>query len=131
MLLTKSKNKDVRAAAAKALRHWIDRGQKEDAGFYEALVAHKVKPGQAAIVMELLHGIGPQARNRPETYDALIGYLGSDLQALRELAHRNLMYLAPAGGDVDYDAGGSADERARGQAAWRKLIPQGQVPAQK
>jgi len=44
MLLTRARTKDVRAAAAKALRHWIDRGQKEDAGFYEALVAHKVKP---------------------------------------------------------------------------------------
>jgi len=37
--------------------------------------------------MELMRGIEPDARVRPETYDTLIAYLQNDFQlAIRELA---------------------------------------------
>ncbi len=78
--------------------------------------------------MELLHGFGPEARSRPETYDLLINYLQSDRLPIRQLAGATLTELVPEGKSIAYDAAGTAAERAAGQAAWRKLIPQGQVP---
>lgn len=130
-VLNEGKSTAARAAAANALRHFIDRGSKQALSLHEQLMAQKVKAGQAEIVLELMHGIGPEARNRPETYDTLISYLGSDLQAIRELAHRNLIFLAPAGRSITFDAAASADARAKSQAGWRKLIPEGRVPTSK
>lgn len=129
--LEDGKTKEIRAAAANALRYWIDRGSKQDIGLYDALVVNKVKPGQAEIVLELLHGIGPDAKARPETYSTLIAYLGSDLQAIRELAHRNLVFLVPAGREIPFDAAGTAEQRRGAQTAWHKLVPEGKVPSSK
>lgn len=130
-VLEGDKKKEVREAAANALRYWIDRGQKQEAGLFDALVTHKVKPGQAEIVLELLHGIGAEAKARPETYSTLIAYLGSDSQAIRELAHRNLVFLVPAGRDIPFDAAGPAEQRRGAQSAWHKLVPEGKVPSSK
>jgi hypothetical protein len=126
--LNDAKAKEVRAAGAAALRHFIGRGNSQDMKLYETLVADKFKSGQASIVMELLHGLNPEARQRPETYDVLISYLQSDQLAIRQLAGATLAELVPQGSTIMYDAAGSAADRASAQAAWRKLIPQGQVP---
>ena len=40
----------------------------------------------------------------------------------------NLYGLVPQGRDIAFDAAGPADQRAQAQAAWRRLIPEGQVP---
>jgi hypothetical protein len=47
---------------------------------------------------------------------------------IRELAAWRLYQLVPQGKDIAYDAAGSAEERTRGQAVWRKLIPEGKLP---
>jgi hypothetical protein len=126
--LKDNKAKAVRGAGIGALFHYIGRDSAADVGLYEALVADKIKPGQASIIMELLHGMSAEARLRPETYDALITYLQSDHIGVRELAAMNLYALVPAGRKIAFDAAGTVQERARAQAAWRKLIPEGQVP---
>jgi hypothetical protein len=126
--LKTDKAKEVRVAAIDALFHYIGRGSAEDVRLYETLVADKIKAGQAGIIMDLLHGMSAEARQRPETYDALITYLQSDLLAIRELAAMNLYGLVPRGRTIVFDAAAPADQRARAQAAWRKLIPEGQVP---
>jgi hypothetical protein len=122
------RSKEVRAAGVQALMHYAGRGSAEDVKLYEALIAGKLKVGEAAIVMELLHGFGAEARARPEIYDTLITYLQSDQLAVRELAAWNLYRLVPQGKSIAYDAAAPVEERARAQAAWRKLIPEGQVP---
>lgn len=121
-------SKETRRAAITGLTHFIGRGAQEDLKLYQSLTASGLKPGAAAIVMELLHGFGQQARARPETYDALITYLQSDQIAIRELAAWNLYRLVLQGKDISYDAGAEANQRAQAQAAWRKLVPEGQVP---
>ena len=115
-------------AGIDALFHYIGRGSAEDVRLYESLVAENLKPGQAGIIMDLLHGMSAEARLRPETYDALITYLQSDQLAIRELAAMNLYGLVPQGRSIAFDAAAPAEQRARAQAAWRKLIPEGQVP---
>jgi hypothetical protein len=119
----------VREAAVLALRHRIARGQAQDLAVYTSL-QKKLSVGQAEIVMNLLHGFGEQERGRPETYDVLIRYLQHDQPAIRELARWNLYALVPAGKEIAYDAADPTDQRGRAQAAWRKLIPEGQVPRQ-
>jgi hypothetical protein len=119
----------VREAAVLALRHRIARGQAQDLAVYTSL-QKKLSVGQAEIVMNLLHGFGEQERSRPETYDVLIRYLQHDQPAIRELARWNLYALVPAGKEIAYDAADPTDQRGRAQAAWRKLIPEGQVPRQ-
>jgi hypothetical protein len=111
-----------------ALRHWSGRSAMHDVQMYKILLAQKYRPGQAEIVMELLHGFSPAAASRPETFEALIDYLAHDRQAVREMAAGHLYRLAPAGKAIVYDAAGTAEDRARAQTAWRKLIPRGQLP---
>lgn len=121
----------ARAAAIVALRAYGGRGPARDEQIYQGLLKHKYTPGQAEIAMYLLHGIDAEARRRPETYDTLIRYLGNDRLGIRMLASWSLTQLVPQGRDVVYDPAASAEARAKGQAAWRKLIPEGKVPPQK
>jgi len=123
--LKDGKAKEVRGAGVGSLIHYIGRGSAEDVRLYETLVGEKVKAGQAGIIMELLHGLSEEARQQPETYGTLISYLQSDQIAIRELAAVNLYALVPKGRNIAFDAGGSAEQRAQAQAAWRKLIPEG------
>ena len=126
--LQDSKSGDVRRAATLALVHECNRSQAADIGLYKALIEKKFAPGQAEIFMHLLHGFGPQDLQRPETYETLISYLQHKDPGIRELAAWRLYQLVPQGKDIAYDAAASAEDRARGQAAWRKLIPEGKLP---
>jgi hypothetical protein len=126
--LKDGKAKEVRGAGVGSLIHYIGRGNAEDVRLYETLLGDKIKAGQAGIIMELLHGLSEEARQRPETYDTLISYLQSDQIAIRELAAVNLNALVPQGRSIAFDAAATSEQRAQAQAAWRKLIPEGQVP---
>ncbi len=118
---------EVRRAALLALVHECNRNQAADIGLYKALIEKKYPPGQAEIAMELLHGFAAKDVQRPETYEILISYLQHKDIGIRELASWRLYGLVPRK-DIVYDAGGTAEERARAQAAWRKLIPEGKLP---
>jgi len=126
--LNDEKSGDVRKAAVFALVHTSNRSQAADIGLYKALLGKKYTPGQAEIFMHLLHGFAAQDLQRPETYEILISYLQHKDLGIRELAAWRLYGLVPQGKDITYDAAGASEERARGQAAWRKLIPEGKLP---
>src|SRR5262249_55811977 len=126
--LNDEKSGDVRRAAAFALVHECNRTQAADIALYKALLGKKYTPGQAEIFMHLLHGFSAPDLLRPETYENLISYLQDKDMGIRELAAWRLYALVPQGKDIIYDAAGPSEERARGQAAWRKLIPEGKLP---
>lgn len=121
-------NPKVRKAATHALRVYVgeepDRGEK----LRSTLVESKFKPGQAGIFLHLLEGFNADERGQPATYDSLIRYLQHDQMAIRELAAQQLRVLVPAGKDIAFDASADADSRAKAQAEWRKLIPEGGLP---
>jgi len=91
------------------------------------LVDHsRLSAAQAETVLQLLHS--PFAADQPETYEALIAYLGHSQLAVRELARWHLYRLAPAGRDIKYDAAADEAERTKAVEAWKKFIPRGELP---
>lgn len=124
----RDKSPEVRLATTRALQRRISPGTEADLKLYNTLLEAKHPVGQAQIIMELLHGFRGAALTRPETYEALINYLQHQQPAIRELAAWNLYALVPQGKGIAYDAAAPAEDRARAQTAWRKLIPEGQVP---
>jgi hypothetical protein len=126
--MNNSRYADVRDTGILAIRQWIGRGPGQDYKLYQALLEHKFTPGQAEIVMQLLHSFGDRDLARPETYDALISYLMHPKPAIRMLAEWHLHRLVPAGREIKYDPAASEADRKKAQDAWRKLIPEGQLP---
>jgi hypothetical protein len=126
--LGNAKHREGRQAAVIALRHWTALDAKHDSLLYNSLRDNKYGGSEAEIIMQLLHSFGSRDLNRPETYEALIDYLGSTKVAIRELSAWHLVRLVPRGKDIGFDAGGPAQQIAQAQAAWRKLIPPGQLP---
>jgi hypothetical protein len=124
--LGEARHPEMRRAAVVALRHWIGVAPDRDQMVYKALVEEGYSKREAETVMQLLHT--PFDPAQPETYSALLAYLGHDKLAVRELAYWHLVRLAPAGRDIRYDPAGSAEERAKGLAEWKKLIPSGSLP---
>jgi hypothetical protein len=121
---------DVRDAAVVALRDWLGQAAGHPAALYKALTARRYTPAKAETVLHLLHSFSPEDRERPETYDTLIEYLRHGDLRVRQLAYWQLVHMVPQGKRLRpaYNAGGTPQELARGQAAWRRLIPQGQLP---
>jgi len=125
--LADAKHPEARDAAVAALRHWIGGGPGRDARLYRVLVDHsRLSAAQAETVLQLLHS--PFAADQPETYEALIAYLGHSQLAVRELARWHLYRLAPAGRDIKYDAAADEAERTKAVEAWKKFIPRGELP---
>jgi hypothetical protein len=121
------KHADVRDAAVVALRHWLGQAGGHAPKLYQTLL--KTYPaGQAETFLYLLHSFSVVDRGRPETYSTLIDYLDHKELPIRELAGWQLYRLVPRGRDIRYDAAAGREDRARAQAAWRKLIPEGQLP---
>lgn len=120
------KHHSLRDAAVIALRHWIGRPGRDEA-LYKALLKNN-SPAVAETIMTLLHS--PFDLEQPDTYETLIAYLAHGRLPVRQLAYWHLVRLAPAGREIKYDPAGDATERAKGVAAWRKLIPAGSLPPQ-
>lgn len=110
------------------LRHWLGRAPGQDQKFYELLTTRGYSPVQAQIVMQLLFGFTPAELRAPETYEVLIDYLGHEKPGIRNLAAWHLVRLVPDGKTIPYKPDGTAAEAATAQAAWKKLIPSGQLP---
>jgi hypothetical protein len=127
--LSDGKPASVRVAAVLQLRHLAGRPQQERSLFAKLTGSKSFLPGEAEIFMGLLRTFGERDLTQPETYDALINYLGSERVALRELSHWHLVQIVPSGKSINFDAAAGAEQRSKGQAAWRKLIPEGKVPS--
>jgi hypothetical protein len=125
--LEDSRHAAARAAAVIALRHWIGEAAGHDQRLYHVLTdALGYSQKQAEAVMQLLHS--PFDPGQPETYEALIAYLGHKRLAVRELAYWHLQRMVPADEVVPFDAAAPEEERARSIAAWRKLLADGKLP---
>ena len=126
-LLGDSKVPEVRQIAVIGLRHWIGSREGRDMKLYEILQDElSYTRAEAETIMQLLHS--PFDRNQPETYETLVAFLKHRKQSIRELAHWHLVRLAPGGRDIPYDAGADAADRGKAAAAWKKLIPDGELP---
>ncbi len=120
---------DTRAMAILVLRNWLGREAGQSAHLYDYLTkSEKYTPIQARNLLYMLKGIEPEKRRQPETFSLLIPALNHNKLAMRELAHWHLVRLAPAGRSIAYDAGADETRRLAAIAAWRKLIPEGQLP---
>jgi uncharacterized protein (TIGR03000 family) len=94
---------------------------------YEALQSDLgFSKNDAETVLQLLHS--PFDLEQPETYETLIAYLRHRRQAVRELAAWHLYRLAPIGQKIPFNAAASPEEHAKAAAAWKKLIPSGELP---
>lgn len=111
------------------LRHWLGRCPGQDQKLYRFLTAERgYTEAQAKIAMQLLFGFRAAELRRPETYEVLIDYLGHEKPGIRNLAAWHLVRLVPQGKAIPYKPDGTAAEAAKAQAAWKKLIPAGQLP---
>jgi hypothetical protein len=119
---------DVRRAAIVALLHQLGRGADAEMRLRTILAKQGFLANEAELIIHLLHGPHAKELGQPETYTALIKDLQHEKVAVRELTAWTLYHLVPQGKGISYDADGSEEERARAQAAWRRLIPPGQVP---
>jgi hypothetical protein len=127
--LSTTKYPDVWDNGVIALRNWIGRGPGQDLKLYNALIEkRKMKPAQAATVLELLHGFADDDLDEPETYETLIDFLGKDELAIRGLAYWHLKRLVPQGEKIGYDPLAPKDKREAAIAEWKKLIPKGKLP---
>jgi hypothetical protein len=125
--LADEEHADARALAFVALRHWIGINAEHDQELFHALES-RYKPQPAEIIMALLHPYTDRQRQDPGTYEALIAYLRHEKLPIRQLAHLQLLGLAPPGGKIPYDPAGSAEQRERAYQQWKKLIPSGKLP---
>jgi hypothetical protein len=128
-VLRNTKHQDVWDAGILALRNWIGRDAGQDQKLYKGLTDRvKLTPAEAAGVLDLLHTFGNEDLSRPETYQVLINYLGSERVSLRELAHWHLQRLVPGGDKIGYEPLAPKEQRDAAIKEWRKLVPAGQLP---
>jgi hypothetical protein len=130
MAMSETRYPDVWDTGVMALRHWIGRGPGQDQKLYKRLIDEAKYPaGEAEIVLNLLHSFSDIDKARPETYEALIDYLGSDRLAIRALALWHLNRLVPEGKKIGYNPLSPKDAQEKAIKEWRKLVPSGKVPS--
>lgn len=127
--LTLAEQPDARDQAILVLRAWMGRGPEQVEQLFNTLIKEKnLEPVQARNALHLLFGFDAHEQGEPETYHVLITLLQHKALPVRELARWHLYRLAPAGRDIAYDAAASPEARARAQAQWLKLVPNGKLP---
>ena len=83
---------------------------------------------EARIIVQLLFGFSPADAAVPETYEVLIDYLAHEKPGIRNLAAWHLVRLVPQGKSIPFKPDGTAEDAEKCFAAWKKLIPSGQLP---
>jgi hypothetical protein len=76
-----------------------------------------------------LNGLEDTKLRQPATYDLLIGALNHKSIEARTLAHWHLIRLVPGGNKIAYDAAAPETERLQAIAEFRRLVPEGEIPA--
>jgi hypothetical protein len=111
------------------LRHWLGRCRGQDQRMYEVLTTRRGYTAvEAQIIMQLLFGFSPEDAAVSETYEVLIDYLAHEKPAIRNLAVWHLVRLVPQGKTIAFKPDGNADDAEKCRAAWKKLVPAGEVP---
>jgi hypothetical protein len=128
-VLDNRKSADARDMAVVVMRHWLGREPGQSVLLYEYLTKKEnYTPVQAKSLIHLFHGIESEARRKASTYDALLQGLSHSKMTIRVMAHWHLVRLAPDGKTIAYDAAASEQDRDQAIAAWRRLIPEGELP---
>jgi hypothetical protein len=111
------------------LRHWLGRCPGQDQRLYEMLSNRGgYTTNEAQIVLQLLFGFSPEDAAVPETYEVLLDYLVHEKPGIRNLAAWHLVRLAPQGKSIPFKPDGTMEEAEKTCAAWKKLIPSGELP---
>lgn len=126
-VLDQPKYQDLRLTAMEALRNWTAGARDNDYKLFAAL-KEKYKGKEAEIIMDLMHKFSDAELRRPGLYELLIDYLVNTNLVIRELAYWHLCTIVPQGRNIPYSAAADAPTRERAEAAWRALIPPGQLP---
>jgi hypothetical protein len=128
--LRDAKHPDVWEHGVRALRQWIGRAPGQDQLLYQGFIQRaKFDRVDAETVVQLLHSFGEDELKRPEVYQMLIDYLDHEKLAVRGLAYWHLSRLVPQGKAFGYNPSDPKAKREAAIAKWRKLIPEGTVPA--
>jgi hypothetical protein len=122
------KNADVRKMAVLVARHWVGRAPGQEGRWHDLLVKEGYTPGQAKNMLYLLNGIETDKLRQPATFDVLIHGLNHAKTPMRELAHWHLIRLVAGGKDIAYDAAAPEAQRLQSIEAWRRLVPEGELP---
>ena len=97
---------------------------------YEHLVKNEgYTATQAKNLLYLFNGLEEEKLRQPPTYELLILGLNSPRMPTRELAHWHLVRLVAGGNEIAYDAAAPEAMRLQAIAAWRRLVPEGELPA--
>jgi hypothetical protein len=127
------KRDDVRREALTGLRSWLSRGLEQSTRLYDRktmtglLKDRDYSNIESQIILELLQGYSPEEERVKSTYEDLIQLLRHSKPLIRDLAIRQLLYLAP-GQNIDYNPLAPAEARDRGIEAWKKLLDTGKLP---
>ncbi len=128
--LRESRDPELTNAGIQIVRHWLGRKEGQDFKLFKWLRSNSgLTPPQAMIVMELTHSFGDQAVQSPTTYELLIEYLRSDVRPIRNLAAWHLYRMVPDMREkIPFRPNGSKEDFAKAYRAWKKAIPEGQLP---
>lgn len=129
-VLSNQEHADTRDMAILVIRHWLGRAPGQSIRLFNHLTKNEgYTPTQAKNLLHLFNGIEEDKLRQPETFDLLIGALNHPKMPARELARWHLVRLVPEGKAIAYDAAAAEPMRLRAIAEWRRLIPEGELPA--
>jgi hypothetical protein len=121
---------EVRNAAVFALRHWMSRGHDYELEVFRDFEKKAYSQADAEIIMRLLHSFSDEELKDPKTFAFLLGCLDHERLVVRDLAFQHLALLVPDGATtIQYDPNAEPDKRKPAVEQWKKLIPEGKVPA--
>jgi hypothetical protein len=129
-VLNSSDSADARDMAVLVMRNWLGRTSGQSILLYDHLTKKEnYTPTQAKNLLYLFNGIEEERLKQPATYDTLIGGLNHSKMPMRELARWHLVRLVPDGKSIAYDAAAAEPQRMQAIEAWRRLVPEGELPA--
>jgi hypothetical protein len=129
-VLSNKGHADTRDMAVLVVRHWLGEASGQSIRMYQHLVKNDgYTPTQAKNLLYLFNGLEEAKLRQPETYELLISGLNALKMPTRELAHWHLVRLVPGGNEIAYDAAAPEANRLQALAAWRRLVPEGELPA--
>lgn len=119
----------VRGVGIRAVQHWTGLSPERDLVFYRTLIDRKsYTESQAQTVMQLLHPLKPEDRQKREIVSALFDAFKHEKIAVRELAYLHLAYIDPAGakevGFIDVAAPDNAVDALvqKWKASWKRRV---------
>jgi hypothetical protein len=129
-VLSNKDHADARDMAVLVVRHWLGEAPGQSIRMYNYLTKSEgYTPTQAKNLLYLCNGLEEDKLRQPATYDLLILGLNAPKMPTRELAHWHLVRLVPGGKEIVYDAAAPEAARLQSSAAWRRLVPEGELPA--